>query len=224
MDFEHLREAMVRDQIAARGIRDQRVLQAFRTVPREAFLPADLRKYAYEDGPLPIGEDQTISQPYIVALMIEALNLGPSSRVLDVGTGSGYAAAVLSRIAAEVYSIERVGVLAVQAEQALARLGYDNIHIVQGDGSLGWPDHAPYDGIVVAAGSPDIPQALVDQLAGDACLVLPVGDSARLQELLRLCRSVTGEVTRESLGGVRFVPLIGEKGWRNGDGRPLGGT
>ena len=220
MDFQGMRERMVRDQLAARGIRDERVLDAFRTVPREAFLPADLQKFAYQDGPLPIGEDQTISQPYIVALMIEALNLDSSSRVLDVGTGSGYAAAVLSRIAAEVYSIERVGVLAVQAQQALARLGYDNIHIVQGDGSLGWPDHAPYDGIVVAAGSPDIPQALVDQLSADACLVLPVGESARLQELLRVCRSETGKITRESLGGVRFVPLIGEKGWRNGGGRP----
>jgi len=219
MNFERLREEMVKFQIAARGIRDEEVLRAFREVPREEFVPEEMREFAYEDSPLPIGEEQTISQPYIVALMTEALELEPDSRVLDVGTGSGYAAAILSRVAAEVFSVERIGELARVAEKRLKRLGYGNVRVREGDGSLGWAEHAPYDAIVVAAGGPEIPKALVDQLADGGRLVIPVGATPRLQELLRV-RRVGGGIEKENLGGVRFVPLIGEEGWGEKGERP----
>lgn len=213
IDFETLRHEMVRRQIAARGVRDWRVLEAMRTVPREVFVPENLAEFAYDDTPLPIGEDQTISQPYVVALMVEALELQPGDKVLEIGAGSGYAAAVLSRITREVYAMERHESLVRYAWARMERLGYRNVHIVQGDGTLGWPEHAPYDATAVAAGGPEVPQALLDQLAVGGRLVIPIGPDLRTQSLVRVRRREDGRYVRENLGGVRFVPLIGAQGW-----------
>lgn len=204
---------MVHEQVESRGIRDPAVLRAMREVPREAFVPEDQREFAYRDSPLPIAAGQTISQPYIVALMAAALELAPEDRVLEVGTGSGYAAAVLSRIAVQVYTIERHAELAERAARVLERLGYDTVHVRQGDGTQGWAEHAPYDGIVVAAGGPEVPEALLAQLAVGGRLVIPVGPTPRLQELVRITRVSEDEYRREDLGGVRFVPLVGAQGW-----------
>lgn len=215
-DFAVLRREMVEHQIAARGIQDPRVLEAIRSVPREAFVPERLAEFAYEDTPLPIDADQTISQPYIVALMAEALELSPEDCVLEVGAGSGYAAAVLSRIVREVWAIERHQVLADQAAQRMERLGFSNVHVVEGDGTLGLPEQGPFDAIAVAAGGPEIPPALVDQLAPGGRLVIPVGSDPRLQELVRLRKDDRGGFSREHLGGVRFVPLVGAQGWTEG--------
>src|SRR4030095_4459227 len=172
------------EQFIARGVRDERVLAAMRTVPREAFIAAELAEFAYEDAPLPIEAGQTISQPYIVAEMTAALELEPHHRVLEIGTGSGYAAAVLSRVAAEVYTVERHEALARAAERRLQTLGYTNVHVRHADGTLGWADHAPYDAIVVAAGGPDIPGPLLEQLAVGGRLVIPIGPTPREQELV----------------------------------------
>ena len=215
------RLAMVRGQIEARGIRDPAVLRAMREVPREAFVSPDQVEFAYQDSPLPIAEDQTISQPYMVALMAAVLEIEPGDRVLEVGTGSGYAAAILSRIAGEVYTVERHGALAEGARRVLESLGYSNVHVLHGDGTRGWPEHAPYDGIVVAAGGPDVPRALRDQLAIGGRLVIPVGPTPRLQELARVTRVSQSEFAREDLGGVRFVPLVGTEGWRESGGALL---
>lgn len=206
---------MVERHLVTRGIRDPRVLAAMREVPREAFVPGELAEFAYEDAPLPIEEAQTISQPYIVALMAAALELEPRHRVLEVGTGSGYAAAVLSRIAAEVYTIERHGELAETARTRLEALGYANVHVRHGDGTLGWAEHGPYDAIVVAAGGPQVPDPLLAQLAVGGRLVIPVGDTPREQRLVRVRRVDAGTYAREDLGGVRFVPLVGEAGWQD---------
>jgi protein-L-isoaspartate(D-aspartate) O-methyltransferase len=207
------RLSMVREQIESRGIRDPALIQAMTEVPREAFVPEDQAEFAYRDSPLPIAEGQTISQPYIVALMTAALEIGPGDRVLEIGTGSGYAAAVLSRIGEEVYTVERHAPLAESAQRAIESLGYHNVHVLHGDGTLGWPEHAPYDAIVVAAGGPEVPKALLDQLAVGGRLVIPVGPTPRLQELVRVTRVSENEYAREELGGVRFVPLVGEAGW-----------
>ncbi|HEY3777507.1 MAG TPA: protein-L-isoaspartate(D-aspartate) O-methyltransferase [Rhizomicrobium sp.] len=207
------REAMVRRQIESRGVRAPLVLAAMNAVPREAFLPDDLTEFAYEDAPLPIGDEQTISQPYIVALMTEALGLEGGERVLEIGTGSGYAAAVLGEIAGEVYTVERIARLAQKASSVLEHHGYVNVRVRHGDGSLGWPEHAPYDGIVVAAGGPDVPRALKTQLAIGGRLVIPVGSDPGVQELVRITRLSDGEWRREDLADVRFVPLIGDEGW-----------
>ncbi len=207
------REEMVRAHLAARGIRDPAVLDAMRTVPREAFLPTELVEFAYEDAPLPIAQGQTISQPYIVALMAEALALQPGDRVLEIGTGSGYAAAVLGRIAREVYTVERHAELAATAAARLRDAGFHNVVVQHGDGTLGLPAHAPYDAIVVAAGGPSVPPALCEQLAIGGRLVVPVGEDRDLQELVRVTRRADGGFDRETLGGVRFVPLIGVQGW-----------
>jgi protein-L-isoaspartate(D-aspartate) O-methyltransferase len=212
---------MVQRQIARRGIRDERVLAALREVPREAFVSGELAEFAYDDTPLPIEAGQTISQPYIVALMIEALRPSPGDRVLEIGAGSGYAAAVLSRAVAEVFAVERHGELAELARSRLAALGYRNVEVRHGDGSLGWVEHAPYQGIVVAAGGPSIPRALLDQLAVGGCLVMPVGPS-RLQQLIRVTRTGDTEYVREDLSDVRFVPLIGEQGWSDPLSQPSG--
>ncbi|MFY9821304.1 MAG: protein-L-isoaspartate(D-aspartate) O-methyltransferase [Thermoanaerobaculia bacterium] len=212
IDFQTLRNRMVDRQIAGRGVRDPRVLEAMRTVPREAFVPENLAEYAYDDSPLPIGEEQTISQPYVVALMAEALEVGPEDKVLEIGAGSGYAAAVLSRLGREVYAVERHESLAREAGERLARLGYASVHVRHGDGTLGWPEHAPYDAIVVAAGGPDVPPALLGQLAQGGRLVIPVGPDPSTQDLVRVRRAEGGDV-RENLGAVRFVPLIGAQGW-----------
>jgi protein-L-isoaspartate(D-aspartate) O-methyltransferase len=201
------RERMLREQIEARGVADLRVLAALRAVPRHELVPEAQRDYAYEDRPLSIGHGQTISQPYIVALMSEALELDEDERVLEIGTGSGYQAAVLGELAREVYSIEIVAPLAERAKLDLARLGYDNVHVRQGDGYGGWPEQAPFDAIVVTAAPEHVPQALVDQLAVGGRLVIPVG--RRVQELLRITRDEQG-VREERLLGVRFVPMTGE--------------
>jgi protein-L-isoaspartate(D-aspartate) O-methyltransferase len=215
--FATLRNEMVDRDIAARGVRDELVLAAMRKVPRELFVPEGLREFAYEDSPLPIGGEQTISQPYIVAFMAEALMLKGGENVLEIGAGSGYAAAVLSEIAAEVYTVERVGKLAAQAADTLAGGGYDNVHVLHGDGTKGWPEHAPYDAIVVAAGGPQVPESLKEQLKIGGRLVIPVGVDQRVQELVRVVRVSSNEYHRENIADVRFVPLIGEEGWTKQD-------
>jgi protein-L-isoaspartate(D-aspartate) O-methyltransferase len=204
---------MVKEQIAARAILDPRVLAAMEKVPRERFVPDEQREFAYEDSPLPIEEHQTISQPYIVALMAEALHLEPGESVLEIGTGSGYAAAVLSLLCKKVYTVERIAVLASSSARRLAQLGYDNVCVRHGDGTLGWTDHAPYDAIVVAAGGPELPSALLDQLAVGGRLVIPIGSVPRLQTLVRVTRVGPETFEREDLGAVQFVPLIGAQGW-----------
>jgi protein-L-isoaspartate(D-aspartate) O-methyltransferase len=210
---------MVDRQLAGRDITNERVLKAFRDVPREAFLPENLREFAYEDSPLPIAQGQTISQPYIVALTVQALGLRGGERVLEVGTGSGYAAAILSRIAKDVYSVERLESLAAAATAQLARLKYKNVHVLCGDGTLGWPEHAPYDAIAVAAGGPEVPSALLAQLAVGGRLVIPVGPESE-QVLVRITRTAADDYQREELTSVRFVPLIGAQGWPRGKRTP----
>lgn len=213
-ELQALRDEMVRYQIVARGVRSPQVLQAMRQVPREAFVDAAQRHLAYENNPLPIGEQQTLSQPYVVALMAEALQLRDSDRVLEVGTGSGYAAAVLGRIARQVFSVERVHSLADSAATRLRDLGYDNVQVRQGDGTLGWAEQAPFDAILVSAGGPHVPPSLKSQLALGGRLVMPVGRDAESQELLVVTRVGQSRFKTRSLGGVRFVPLIGEQGWK----------
>jgi protein-L-isoaspartate(D-aspartate) O-methyltransferase len=205
--YAEARARMVREQIAARGVRDERVLAALGRVPRHELVPAELREHAYEDRPLPIGKGQTISQPYVVAYMTEQLALSGDERVLEVGTGSGYQAAVLAELAREVWSIEIVPELGERARADLARLGYRNVHVRIGDGYRGWPEHAPFDAIIVTAAPDHVPQPLVDQLAQGGRLVLPVGDWS--QELLLVERDEQG-VRRERLIDVRFVPMRGE--------------
>ena len=212
-ELSKLRREMVERAIVARGVRSELVLDAMRRVPREAFLPQQLREFAYEDSPLPIEEGQTISQPYIVAFMIEALALEGGEKILEIGTGSGYAAAVLAEIAKDVYTVERIGQLAEKAASALADLGYSNVHVLHGDGTRGWPDHAPYDGIIVAAGGPKVPESLKEQLKIGGRLVIPVGRDCKIQELVRVTRISENEYRSEDLADVRFVPLIGDEGW-----------
>ena len=209
------RQKMVREQLLNRGISDPAVIHAMETVPRHLFVPRDMRAFAYEDGPLSIGQGQTISQPYIVAYMVQAAKLRPESRVLEIGTGSGYAAAVASFCAKEVYTIERLASLAESAQQCLDELNYPNIHVLVGDGSQGWPEHAPFDAVIVTAGAPVLPESLAEQIRPGGCLVIPVGDRHD-QELLRYTRSEDGELIREKLLDVRFVPLIGVEGWQEG--------
>jgi protein-L-isoaspartate(D-aspartate) O-methyltransferase len=213
--FAAARHEMVRDHIEARGVRTPNVLKAIRKVPREAFIPPSLHEFAYEDSPLPIAEGQTISQPYIVAIMTEALDLRAGERVLEIGTGSGYAAAVLGEIAGEVYTIERHGPLAEKAAEVLADLGYENVHVRHADGTLGWLEHAPFDAIVVTAGGPKVPSTLREQLRVGGRLVIPVGSDPRVQELVRVTRIAEDEYKQEDLADVRFVPLIGEEGWED---------
>jgi len=210
---------MVRNHIVARGVRSERVVEAMRKVPREAFLPEHYHEFAYEDSPLPIDAGQTISQPYIVALMTDALALEGGERVLEIGCGSGYAAAVLGEIAGEVYTVERIAQLAEKAAAVLADLGYDNVHVLHADGTLGWEEHAPYDAIVVAAGGPEVPESLKRQLAVGGRLVIPVGKDLRVQELVRVTRVSETEFETEDIADVRFVPLVGEEGWA-GEGAP----
>lgn len=208
------RERMVAQQIEGRGISDPAVLAAMRAVPREAFIAEQYREFAYDDGPLPLIEGQTISQPYVVALMIDSLRISAGARVLEIGTGSGYAAAVLSRIAGQVYSVERLEGLVAYARNNLNSLGYDNVHVLHGDGTLGWPEHAPYDGMIVAAGGPKVPQALKEQLVIGGRLVIPVGAEQRAQRLVRVTRDSDERYSLETLSHVRFVPLIGAQGWK----------
>lgn len=204
--METARHTMVREQIAARGVRDERVLAAMRAVPRHRFMPEDVRQYAYDDGPLPIGYDQTISQPYIVALMTELARVGPDAKVLEVGTGSGYQAAVLARIVNEVYTIEIVGPLAERSRATLAELGFGNVHVRHGDGYAGWPEEAPFDAILVTAAPPTIPEPLIRQLKQGGRMVVPVGEG--VQDLRVVERSGDGVIQR-SVIPVRFVPMTG---------------
>jgi protein-L-isoaspartate(D-aspartate) O-methyltransferase len=212
-DLSEARRQMVAHQIQERGVRSSAVARAMQEVPREEFMGEEMREFAYADSPLPIAEGQTISQPYIVAYMTEALELEGGERVLEVGTGSGYAAAVLARIAGEVYTMERHPSLAKAARATLRRLGYDNVHVIEGDGTKGWPDAAPYGAIVVAAGGLEVPPALRSQLAVGGRLVIPVGPSPREQRLVRVTRVAEDEYAEDELLPVRFVPLIGEQGW-----------
>lgn len=208
------RRAMIKAQIAARGVVAPSVLAAMSAVPRERFVPDDLQAFAYQDRPLPIGEGQTISQPYIVAVMLEALQLEPDDKVLEIGTGSGYVAALLSLITAEVFTVERVEALASEAAQRLRQEGYANVHVLHADGTRGWSEHAPYNAILVSAGAPEVPQSLKEQLAIGGRLVIPVGDHRHTQVLIRVVRDKADVYQTEGLTYVRFVPLLGEEGWR----------
>jgi protein-L-isoaspartate(D-aspartate) O-methyltransferase len=222
-DYKRARERMVDIQIARRGVRDARVLEAIRRVPREEFVDPGFEEFAYDDGPLPIGANQTISQPYIVALMIEAAELRPGDRVLEVGAGSGYAAAVVSRIAAQVYAIERHAQLVATAQRRLDELGYKNIELRVGDGTRGWPEAAPFDAILVAASGPEVPATLKQELAIGGRLIIPVGLQHFHQSLRKVTRLSETQYEEEDLGGVAFVPLIGEQGWAE-DGRRSAGN
>jgi protein-L-isoaspartate(D-aspartate) O-methyltransferase len=217
-DFAEQRETMVRRQIAERGIDAPRLLDAFRSVPREAFLPEAVRDFAYEDGPLPIEAEQTISQPYIVALMIAAAEVGPGDRVLEIGAGSGYAAAVMSRIAAEVIGIERHFELVRLARERMARFGFGNVRIVQGDGTGGLPEEGPFEAILCAASGSHVPEALRLQLSTGGTLVMPLGEPGSVQRLVKVTRRGEDDFMEEDLGPVRFVPLIGAHGWADPKG------
>ena len=205
--YEKMRLSMVEDQIERRGIKDKKVLQAMRKVPRHEFVPDHLKKYAYADEPLPIGEDQTISQPYIVAYMTEHLHLEQGNKVLEIGTGSGYQAAVLAEIVDTVYTIEIVGVLAKSAQKTLQRLGYENVYVKVGDGYKGWPEHAPFDAIIITAAPTKIPEPLLEQLKTGGNMILPLGDYS--QELVLIEKNKTG-FDRKPMLPVRFVPMTGE--------------
>ena len=213
MDYDALRLKMVEDQIASRGIDDPRILAAFRKVPRHLFIEESMRGRAYGDYPLPIGDKQTISQPYTVAVMTQALELKGQEKILEVGTGSGYQTAILLELVDAVYSIERIDSLADQAEKLLKELGYSRFSIHLTDGSRGWPEEAPFNAILVAAGAPKIPKSLVDQLAPNGRLVIPVGDEY-VQTMMRITKLKSGKIKEEDLGSFRFVGLIGEQGWK----------
>ena len=214
--FEPRRNRMVDVQLEARGIRNELVLAAMRKVPRERFVPDDLRQFAYSDGALPIGCDQTISQPYIVALMTESLGLKGGEHVLEIGTGSGYAAAVLAEIAGDVITIECVKELADHARKSLTELHYDNVTVIEGDGTKGYEASAPYDAIVVTAGGPDVPKSLRNQLKVGGRLLIPVGSAQTMQTLVCITKDGANKFTETNICGVRFVPLIGEEGWEHG--------
>lgn len=214
-DFAGERETMVERQLRRRGIIEPEILDAFRAVPREMFVADEVAHLAYGDHPLPIQAGQTISQPYIVALMIQAAQIGRDDTVLEIGAGSGYAAAVISRIAARVIGIERQPELVEVARGRLRRLKYDNVEIVEGDGSNGWRARAPYDAILAAASGSHLPKPLVDQLKPRGRLVMPIGEPGWVQKLVKVLKHDDGGVEQSDLGGVRFVPLIGEEGWKD---------
>jgi protein-L-isoaspartate(D-aspartate) O-methyltransferase len=212
--YAAMRQRMVDTQIAIRGVSDLRVLAAMRQVPRHRFIPSHLWDQAYHDYPLPIGEDQTISQPYIVALMTEIMEIKATDKVLEIGTGSGYQAAILAELAAQVFTIDRVAALLIKAEEILKSLGYTNIKSKVGDGTLGWPEEAPFDAVMVTAGAPQVPRPLTEQLALGGRLVIPVGD--QWSQTLTCVRKTTEGLKFEYHGGCRFVRLIGEHGWQEG--------
>lgn len=211
-DFDMMRNAMVEEQLIVRGISDKKVLEVFRRLPRHEFVGKDFLQSAYNDYPLPIGEGQTISQPYMVALMTESLHLTGSERILEVGTGSGYQAAILAELVKEVYSVERFQSLANTAYSILERLGYKNVKIRAGDGTLGWEEFAPYDGIIVTAGAPGIPESLVRQLKDGGRLVIPIGSSG-FGQILTLVEKIGNTIRTSEICGCMFVPLIGKEGW-----------
>jgi protein-L-isoaspartate(D-aspartate) O-methyltransferase len=212
--FAAARREMVEIQIQRRGVFDPRVLMAMRKVPRHKFVPPAQQDQAYGDYPLPIGEDQTISQPYIVALMTEILDVKDTDKVLEIGTGSGYQAAILAELAAQVYSIERIPSLAAKARKVMEELGYTNVHIKVADGTLGWAEEGPFDAIMVTAGAPQVPRPLTEQLAPGGRLVIPVGD--QWSQTLTLVRKTKEGLKFEYHGGCRFVRLIGQHGWKEG--------
>jgi protein-L-isoaspartate(D-aspartate) O-methyltransferase len=212
-DFATLRERMVERQIAARGLDDPALLAAFRAVPREDFVSGDYADYAYQDSPLPIESGQTISQPYIVALTIYAAGIKAGAKVLEVGAGSGYAAAVIGQIAGEVIAVERHLELVELSKLRMRRLGYSNVRIVEGDGTLGWPEGAPFDAIVAAASGSHVPQSWIAQLKPGGRIVMPIGNPHEVQTLLKVTKREDGSLSHEDLGGVRFVPLIGAEGF-----------
>ncbi len=212
MTFDAQRTRMVEDQLKGRGITDPRVLAAFRKVPRHQFVPEGLAREAYADRPLPIEGGQTISQPYMVALMTSRLRLQGHERVLEIGTGSGYQTALLAELALEVFSVERLPELLAAANTRLEGLGCLNVHLTPGNGSLGWPEHAPYDAIIVAAASPDIPPPLLEQLAEGGRMILPVGGPSA--QTLVEAEKRAGAVRRVEIAGCVFVPLVGQHGWR----------
>ena len=214
-DFASEREAMVERQLGRRGIGEREILDAFRAVPREGFVAEEYAHLAYGDHPLPIEAEQTISQPYIVALMVQAAAIKRGDRVLEVGAGSGYAAAVISRIADKVIAIERQHDLIDIARRRIERLGYDNVEIIEGDGTRGCRDLAPFDAILAAASGSHVPGALIQQLAPNGRLVMPIGDPGAIQELVKVTKQEDGILKQENLGDVRFVPLIGEEGWND---------
>jgi protein-L-isoaspartate(D-aspartate) O-methyltransferase len=220
-DFTTLRERMVDRQIAARGLDDPKLLAAFRAVPREDFISGDYAEYAYQDSPLPIESGQTISQPYIVALTIDAAGIKAGDKVLEVGAGSGYAAAVIGQIAGEVIAVERHHELVEIAQKRMRRLGYRNVTIVEGDGTLGWPAEGPYDAIVAAASGSHVPQSWIAQLNPGGRIVMPIGEPHAIQSLIKVTKDEDGTLHREDLGGVRFVPLIGKEGFRDGGSEAL---
>lgn len=210
-DWEQERLLMVEGQLKSRGISDERVLQAMGKVPRHHFVPQDCRKSAYVDGPLPIGEGQTVSQPYMVGLMTQCLELKGNDKVLEIGTGSGYQSAILMELAGELYTIERIPILAEKAKGKLLELDYNRFHIKVADGTKGWPEEAPFDGIIVTAGAPEIPETLVNQLSEGGRLVIPVG--TRFSQRLYKCVKKEGRCIQEENTMCIFVPLIGEYGW-----------
>jgi protein-L-isoaspartate(D-aspartate) O-methyltransferase len=211
-DYRRLRDLMVETQLIPRGIKDERVLRAMRKVQRHVFMPETMRSAAYEDRAAPIGEGQTISQPYMVAIMSELLELTGAEKVLEIGTGSGYQAAILGELAGEVYTIERVSALAESAGKTLESLGYKNVHVYAGDGTLGLEEKAPFDRIIITAAAPTIPVPLMHQLKEDGVLVVPVGE--RFSQVLLKGRKVKGSLVKESYTNCAFVPLIGEYGWK----------
>jgi len=209
-DYASLRERMIERHFVARGLDDPALLAAFRAVPREAFVPTGFESAAYADAPLPIGSGQTISQPYIVALTIDAAEIGPRDKVLEIGAGSGYAAAVIGQIATEVVAVERLRELMALAAERMERLGYRNVRIIEGDGTCGCPEEAPFDAIVAAASGSHVPQVLLDQLKPGGRIVMPIGESNAIQHLVKLTKRADGTLEQRELGAVRFVPLIGE--------------
>ncbi len=211
-EYQRLREWMVSTQLVPRGIKDERVLRAMRKVPRHLFMPESVRYSAYDDMAMDIGEGQTISQPYMVAIMTELLEFAGTEKVLEIGTGSGYQAAVLSELSSEVYTIERIAALAERAREILKGLGYGNVHVVLGDGTLGFQDKAPYDRIIITAAAPAVPPPLVDQLKEDGIIVAPVGE--RYSQILLKGRKVRGHLVEEFSTPCAFVPLIGAHGWK----------
>ena len=212
-DYHLARQHMVERQLKARGISAPRVLEAMNKVPRHLFVEEALANRAYGDYPLPIGEQQTISQPFIVAQMTEALDLKGNERVLEIGTGSGYQAAILSELCYRVYSVERIRALMIRTRQLLENLGYTNVIIRLSDGTVGWTEQAPFDAILVTAGSPEIPQPLIDQLEPGGRLIIPVGSNRAAQNLMKIVKTPDGRIVKTNLGGCRFVDLVGQFGW-----------
>lgn len=210
-DLEEIRERMVAEQLIPRGISDKKVLAAFRKIPRHYFVPADLQERSYDDYPLPIGNQQTISQPYMVALMTQLLSLKGGEKVLEIGTGSGYQTAILAEMAKEVYSVERIDLLAAQAEKTLNSIGYTNFKIKVGDGTLGWDEYAPYDAIIVTAGAPGVPESLAKQLKDGGRIVIPLGSG--YMQIMTIVEKNGDKLTTKEVCGCAFVPLIGKEGW-----------